>query len=129
MMIYYLYIHSYVYIISYNIQYSCASYFLTTELTGTLPSNELLFLKVKVTLRLMVSQCLDVEPTLELVTRYYFLSECCCLKIAVLSLWDVLSCDGMGLQFAVQSLNGPSRSEPITIFYWLLFLKVKLLYD
>jgi hypothetical protein len=37
--------------------------------------------KVKVMLRLVVSQsaCLGVKITLELVTRYYFLSESCCV--------------------------------------------------
>jgi hypothetical protein len=45
------------------------------------------------------------------VTRYYFLSEDCFLKVAVLSPWGILSDERTGLQFAVQSLNGPSRSE------------------
>jgi hypothetical protein len=41
----------------------------------------LLVVKVKVTLRLTVGQsvCLDVEPALGLVTRYYLLTENCCL--------------------------------------------------
>jgi hypothetical protein len=51
-----------------------------------------------------------------LATRYYFLSECCCLKFAVLYLWCALSDERTGLQFAVQSLSSPSRSEPETIF-------------
>jgi hypothetical protein len=44
--------------------------------------------EVEVTLRLTASQpvCQGFEPTLELVPRYYFLPEGCCLKIAVLSL-------------------------------------------
>jgi hypothetical protein len=37
----------------------------------------------------------------ELATRYYFLSECCCLKFAVLFLWGALSEERTGLQFAV----------------------------
>jgi hypothetical protein len=43
--------------------------------------------KAKVTLQLAVSQslCLGIEPILGLVTRYYFLSEGCFLKFAVLS--------------------------------------------
>jgi hypothetical protein len=45
--------------------------------------------EVEVTLRLTGS--LDVEPTLGLVTRYYFLSERCRLKVAVLFLWGSLS--------------------------------------
>jgi hypothetical protein len=55
--------------------------------------------KVKVTLRLSVIQsvCLGVEPALELVTRYYFLSEGFCLKVAVLSLWGALSDERMVL--------------------------------
>jgi hypothetical protein len=40
---------------------------------------------------------LGVEPTLGLVTRYYFLSEGCCLKVAVLSLWAALSGARTGL--------------------------------
>jgi hypothetical protein len=53
------------------------------------------------------SVCLGAEPTLGLVTRYYFLSEGCCLKAAVLSLWGALSDERTSLQFAVKSLNGP----------------------
>jgi hypothetical protein len=64
--------------------------------------------------------CIAAEPTLELVTRYYFLSERYCLKIAVLFLWGALSDERTGLQFAMQSLNGPSRAEPVTIPYCLI---------
>jgi hypothetical protein len=67
------------------------------------------------------SLCLGVEPTLELVARYYFLSERWCLKIAVLSLWSALSDERTGLQFAMQSLNGPGRSEPVTILCCLIW--------
>jgi hypothetical protein len=47
----------------------------------------------EVTLQLTVSQsaCQGFEPTVELVTRYYFLSEGCCLKVAVLSVLGSLS--------------------------------------
>jgi hypothetical protein len=55
-----------------------------------------------------------------LATRYYFLSVCCCLKFVVLSLWSALSDERMGLQFSEQSLNGPCRSEPVTILYCLI---------
>jgi hypothetical protein len=42
----------------------------------------------EVTVRLTVSQYVLVTSTLvALATRYYFLSECCCLKFAVLHLW------------------------------------------
>jgi hypothetical protein len=54
------------------------------------------------------SVCLGVEPTLELVTRYYFLSEGCCLKVAVFFLWGALSDERTGLRFAVQSRHLPS---------------------
>jgi hypothetical protein len=76
---------------------------------------KLIDLEVEVTLRLTGSQplCLGVEPTLGLVTRYYVLSEGCCLKVAVLFLWDALSDERASLQFAVQTLNGPSRAEPV----------------
>jgi hypothetical protein len=57
--------------------------------------------EVEVTLRLTVSQYVLVSSTLVgLVTRYYFLSECCCLKFAVLYLWSALSDVRTGLQFA-----------------------------
>jgi hypothetical protein len=78
--------------------------------------------EVEVRLRLTVGQSvwLGVEPTLGLVTRYYFLSEGCCLKFAVLFLWGALSGERTGLQFAVQSLNGPSRAEHVTILHCLI---------
>jgi hypothetical protein len=69
-----------------------------------------------------VSQYGLVSSTLmELVTRHYFLSECCCLKFAVLFLWAALSDERTGLKFSVQSLNGPSRAEPVTILYYLIW--------
>jgi hypothetical protein len=34
--------------------------------------------------------------------------------------WGALSAKRTGLQFAVQSLNGPSRLEPVTILYCLI---------
>jgi hypothetical protein len=49
------------------------------------------------------------------------LSECCCLKIAVLFLWGAISDERTGLQFTVPSLNCPSRAEPVTIFYCLIW--------
>jgi hypothetical protein len=57
--------------------------------------------KIKVALQLTVSQplCQGMEPILGLVTRYYFLSEGCFLKFAVLSFWGVLSDDRSGLSF------------------------------
>jgi hypothetical protein len=45
-----------------------------------------------------------IEPTLRLVTRYYFLSEGCFLKVAVLSLWGDLSNERSGLSFVILSL-------------------------
>jgi hypothetical protein len=62
--------------------------------------------KVKVTLQLTVSQslCQGIEPILGLVTRYYFLSEGCFLKFAVLSLWGALSDKRSGLSFVFLSL-------------------------
>jgi hypothetical protein len=79
--------------------------------------------EVEVTLRLSVSQsvCLGVEPILGLAIRYYFLSERCCLKVVVLFIWGALSDEKMGLEFAVQSLNGPSRAEPVTMLYCLVW--------
>jgi hypothetical protein len=62
--------------------------------------------QVKVTLQLTVSQslCQGIEPILGLVTRYYFLSEDCFLKFAlVLSLWDALSDERSDLSLVSQS--------------------------
>jgi hypothetical protein len=58
--------------------------------------------EVEVTLQLTVSQsvCQGIEPTLRLVTRYYFLSEGCFLKAAVLSLTRGRACH---LSFSVCS--------------------------
>jgi hypothetical protein len=42
-----------------------------------------------------------MEPTLGLVTRYYFLFEGCCL---VLSLWGALSDERSGLSFVILSI-------------------------
>jgi hypothetical protein len=65
-----------------------------------------------------VSQYVLVSSTLVgLVTRYYFLSKCYCLKFAVLYLLGALSDERTGLQFAAKSLNSLSRSEPETILY------------
>jgi hypothetical protein len=43
------------------------------------------------------SVCQGIEPILGLVTRYYFLSEGCFLKVAVLSPWGTLSDERSGL--------------------------------
>jgi hypothetical protein len=49
-----------------------------------------------------VSQYVLASSTLVgIMTRYYFLSECYCLKFAVLYLGDALSDERTGLQFAV----------------------------
>jgi hypothetical protein len=49
-----------------------------------------------------VSQYVLVSSTLMVfATRYYFLSECFCLKFASLFLWGALSDERTGLQFAV----------------------------
>jgi hypothetical protein len=63
------------------------------------------------------SVCLGVEPILELV----FLSERCCLRVAALFLWGALSDERTGLQSAVQTLNGLSSTEPVTILYCLIW--------
>jgi hypothetical protein len=78
--------------------------------------------KFEFTLRLTVSQYVLVSSTLvRLATRYYVLSVCSCLKFVVLFLWGPLSDERTGLQFAVQSLNGPSHTEPVTILYCLIW--------
>jgi hypothetical protein len=43
------------------------------------------------------SVCLGIEHLLGLTTRYYFLSDCCCLKFAVLFLLSALSDERKGL--------------------------------
>jgi hypothetical protein len=55
-------------------------------------------LEVEVTLRLTVSQYVLVSSTLVgLATRFYFLSEGCCLIFAALFLWGTLSDERTGL--------------------------------
>jgi hypothetical protein len=71
--------------------------------------------------RSTVSHVLVSSTLVRLATRYYFLSECCSLKFAVFFLWGAFSDERTGLQFVVQSLNGPSRSEPVTILYCLIW--------
>jgi hypothetical protein len=56
-----------------------------------------------------------------LVNRYYFLSEGCYLKVVILFLWGALSDERTGLQFAVQSLNGPSRADSVTMLYCIIW--------
>jgi hypothetical protein len=61
--------------------------------------------KNKVMLRLMVSQsvCLGVKITLELVTRYYFLSESCCVVSVGRLLWrevGSVSCQSLSSVFS-----------------------------
>jgi hypothetical protein len=60
---------------------------------------------IEVTLRLMVGQSVSIalvsSTLVGLATRYYFLSECCCPKFAVIFLWGALSDERTGLQFAV----------------------------
>jgi hypothetical protein len=46
------------------------------------------------------SVCQGIEPTLGLVTKYYFLSEGRFLKVAVLFLWGALSDERSGLSFS-----------------------------
>jgi hypothetical protein len=87
-------------------------------LHGSVPSK--LMHKCLLGMRLTVSQYVLVSSTLVgLATRYYFLSGYCCLKFAVLYLLGALSDERTGLQFAVYSLNCPSRSQPETILYCL----------
>jgi hypothetical protein len=65
-------------------------------------------LKFEVALRLTVGHSVSVSQyvlvlstLVELATRHYFLSECCCLKVDVFFLWGALSDERTGLQFAV----------------------------
>jgi hypothetical protein len=63
-------------------------------------------IEVEVTLQLTASQsvCQGIEPTLGLVTWYYFLSEGCVLKAAFWSVWGALSDERSGLSFVLHSL-------------------------
>jgi hypothetical protein len=68
-------------------------------------TRDFLPVEVEVTLQLTVkSVCQGIEPTLRLVTRHYFLSKGCFLKVAVLSLWGALSGERSGLSFVFLSL-------------------------
>jgi hypothetical protein len=49
------------------------------------------------------------------------LCESCCVKVAALFLRGALSDERTGLKFAVQSLNRPSRAEPVIILYCLIW--------
>jgi hypothetical protein len=82
--------------------------------------------EVEATLQLMVSQsvsqsvCQDIDPTLGLVTKYYFLSEGCFLKFAALSLWGALSDERSGLPFVLLSLviyQYLSQTFTLHVFY------------
>jgi hypothetical protein len=60
------------------------------------------YFEVEVTLRLTISQYVLASSTLVgLATRDYFMSECCCLKFAVLYLRGALSDERTGLQSVV----------------------------
>jgi hypothetical protein len=59
----------------------------------------------------LVSQYVLMSSTLAgLATRYYFLSECCCLKFAALFLWAALSDKRTGLQSKSKLLTTDSQS-------------------
>jgi hypothetical protein len=70
----------------------------------------------KVTLRLTVSMSRH-QAHLGTCDQILILSECCCLKFAILFLWGALSDERTGLQFALYSLDGLSHAEPVTILY------------
>jgi hypothetical protein len=64
--------------------------------------NRVVSSKFAVTLRLTASQyVLVLSALVGLATRYYLLSECCCLKCAALHLWGAVSDERTRLQFAV----------------------------
>jgi hypothetical protein len=79
--------------------------------------------EVKVTLQLTVSQsiCQDIEPTLGLVTRYYFLSEGCFLKVAALSLVGALSDERSSAICLSQSSNLPVFTSNVYVTCVLQF--------
>jgi hypothetical protein len=72
----------------------------TVEVFDPASTRDWFFVKVKITLRLTVSQsvCLGVEPRLGLMTRCFFLFE-----IIVLSMWRNLSDERSGLSFVSHS--------------------------
>jgi hypothetical protein len=91
-----------------------------------------LLTKVKVTLQLAVSQplCQGIEPIPGLVTKYYFLSEGCFLKFAMLSFWGALSDERSGVICLSLSNNLPLFTTNIYVTCVLLLVtKSKLLYD
>jgi hypothetical protein len=88
------------------------------ECTGTVK------VKVKVTLQLTVSVSQGIEPILGLVIRYYFLSEGCFLKFAVLSFWGALSDERSGLICLSRSTNLPLFTSNIYVTCVLIANKV-----
>jgi hypothetical protein len=84
----------------YLFWYNCS----TSVILSTATCSTLLF-QVKVMLWLTVSQsvCFGVKFTLELVTRYYFLSESCCVVSVGRPLWrevGSLSCQSLSSVFS-----------------------------
>jgi hypothetical protein len=79
--------------------------------------------KVEVTLRLTVIQSafLGIEHPCGTCDQILFPVGMLMSGFAILFLWGALSDEKTGLQFAAQSLNGPSRLEPITILYCLIW--------
>jgi hypothetical protein len=72
--------------------------------------------EVEITLRLTIGQYVSVSCTLVgLATIYYFLSECCCLKFAVLYLWGALSDERSCLQFAVSGCYFTTDGQSVCI--------------
>jgi hypothetical protein len=66
--------------------------FVTSQIAYSIHPTILMLSEVEVK-----SVCLGVEPTLGLVTGYYFLAEGCCLKVEVLCLRGALSDERTGL--------------------------------
>jgi hypothetical protein len=87
------------------------------------PSHQTTYVENEVTLRLMVSQsvCLGIKHPCGTCDQILLLVGMLCLKFAILFLWGAFSDKRTGVQFAVQSLNGPSHAEPVTILYCLIW--------
>jgi hypothetical protein len=103
------------------------------KILNDLIRNQTRDLKVEVTLRLTVSQsaCGGVEPTLGLVTRYYFLSESCVVSVGR-PLWrevESITCHSQSIviyQYSHQGFTFHARYNITYIFVYLYTVYIRV---